>query len=73
MEKIITIHYIFDKEELKSLKSQMRKLGYSYRSLSKKICLCPSYISDLFNGYRYFDDRKLNLFKNLGFVFSEEV
>lgn len=73
MQKIITTHYIFNKEELKHLKKQMKSLGYSYRDLSKKICLCPSYISDLFNGHRYFDEYKVNLFKRLGFVFNAEV
>jgi hypothetical protein len=55
------------------LKEQIKLLGYSYRKLSKETCLCPSYISDLFNGKNYFDDRKIEMFKRLGFVFPKEI
>jgi hypothetical protein len=73
MERLIQIYYLFDKEELDRLKEQIKLLGYSYRKLSKETCLCPSYISDLFNGKNYFDDRKIEMFKRLGFVFPKEI
>jgi hypothetical protein len=70
METIVKKMYKLNKIELTWLKMQMRSGGYTYRSLAKKIDLCPSYVCDLLTGRRMFNDNTRDKFEKAGIVFG---
>jgi ribosome-binding protein aMBF1 (putative translation factor) len=69
METIVRKLYKLNEEELEVLKRQMKNLGYSYRSLAKKINICPSYVYDLLSGKRMFNDNTREKFEEAGIYF----
>lgn len=72
MKKIVTIHYTISKEEIKSIKKQIRDKGENTATLAKKMGVTRSYLWQAIAGHKRLTERIVNFLRDEGIKLEVE-